>query len=158
LPFDPQVLSVVKGQKRIFEDLGCTVEEAEPDFSGATEAFETLRAVSFVQSYGEFYRTRRGDLKDTVQWNVEQGLRLAPQQVARANGLRSELYQRMRVFLEKYEFLVCPVNQLPPFPVDEPYPVEINQTKMTNYLDWMSRYHIHHQPPGDFSAGGLHGG
>jgi amidase len=143
LPFDPQVLSVVKGQKRTFEDLGCIVEEAEPDFSGATEAFETLRAVSFVQSYGEFYRTRRDDLKDTVQWNVEQGLRLAPQQVARANGLRSELYQRMRAFLEKYEFLVCPVNQLPPFPVDEPYPVEINQTKMTNYLDWMkSCYYI----------------
>jgi amidase len=143
LPFDPQVLSVVKGQKRIFEDLGCIVEEAEPDFSGATEAFETLRAVSFVQSYGEFYRSRRNDLKDTVQWNVEQGLRLAPQQVARANGLRSELYQRMRVFLEKYEFLVCPVNQLPPFPVDEPYPVEINKTKMTNYLDWMkSCYYI----------------
>ncbi len=143
LPFDPQVLSVVKGQKRIFEDLGCIVEEAEPDFSGATEAFETLRAVSFVQSYGEFYRSRRNDLKDTVQWNVEQGLRLAPQQVARANGLRSELYQRMRVFLEKYEFLVCPVNQLPPFPVDEPYPVEINKTEMTNYLDWMkSCYYI----------------
>jgi amidase len=143
LPFDPQVLSVVTGQKRTFEDLGCIVEEAEPDFSGATEAFETLRAVSFVQSYGEFYRTRRDDLKDTVQWNVEQGLRLAPQQVARANGLRSELYRRMRVFLEKYEFLVCPVNQLPPFPVDESYPVEINKTKMTNYLDWMkSCYYI----------------
>jgi len=143
LPFDPQVLSVVKAQKRIFEDLGCIIEEAEPDFSGATEAFETLRAVSFVQSYGEFYRTRREDLKDTVQWNVEQGLRLAPHQVARANGLRSELYQRMRAFLEKYEFLVCPVNQLPPFPVDEPYPAAHHKTKMTNYLDWMkSCYYI----------------
>src|SRR3954469_21474221 len=143
LPFDPRVLSVLNGQKRTFEDLGCIVEEAEPDFSGATEAFETLRAVSFVQSYGEFYRTRRDELKDTVQWNVEHGLRLTPQELARANGLRSELYQRMRAFLEKYEFLVCPVNQLPPFPVDEPYPVEINKTKMTNYLDWMkSCYYI----------------
>jgi amidase len=143
LPFDPQVLSVVKGQKRIFEDLGCIVEEAEPDFSGATEAFETLRAVSFVQSYGEFYRTRRDDLKDTVQWNVEQGLRLAPQQVARANGLRSELYQRMRAFLEKYEFLVCPVNQLPPYPVTTEWPREVAGVKMTNYLDWMkSCYYI----------------
>jgi amidase len=143
LPMDPRVSAVLDRQRKVFTDLGCSIESAEPDFSGATEAFETLRAVGFVQSYGEFYRTRRGDLKDTVQWNVEQGLRLAPQQVARANGLRSELYQRMRVFLEKYEFLVCPVNQLPPFPVDEPYPVEINKTKMTNYLDWMkSCYYI----------------
>ena len=143
LPMDPRVSAVLDRQRKVFTDLGCSIESAEPDFSGATEAFETLRAVGFVQSYGEFYRTRRGDLKDTVQWNVEQGLRLAPQQVARANGLRSELYQRMRVFLEKYEFLVCPVNQLPPFAVDEPYPVEINKTKMTNYLDWMkSCYYI----------------
>ena len=143
LPMDPRISSVLKTQKRVFEDLGCVVDDAEPDFSGATEAFETLRAVGFVQSYGEFYRTRRGDLKDTVQWNVEQGLRLAPEQVARANGLRSVLYQRMRAFLEKYEFLVCPVNQLPPFPADQEWPREIAGVKLDNYLDWMkSCYYI----------------
>jgi amidase len=119
------------------------IEDAEPDFSGATEAFETLRALGFLQSYGEFYRTRRNDLKDTVQWNVEQGMRLTPEQVARANALRSQLYQRMRAFLDKYDFLVCPVNQLPPYPVDEPYPARIHETRMTNYLDWMkSCYYI----------------
>jgi len=143
LPMDPRVTAVLDRQRKVFTDLGCSVEDAEPDFSGATEAFETLRAVGFVQSYGEFYRTRRDDLKDTVQWNVEQGLRLAPLQVARANGLRSELYQRMRMFLEKYEFLVCPVNQLPPFPADVEWPREIAGVKLDNYLDWMkSCYYI----------------
>jgi amidase len=143
LPFDPKVLSVVKGQKQVFEDLGCIVEETEPDFSGATEAFETLRALGFLQSYGEFYRTRRNDLKDTVQWNVEQGMRLTPEQVARATALRSQLYQRMRAFLEKYEFLVCPVNQLPPYPVETEWPREIAGVKLDNYLDWMkSCYYI----------------
>jgi amidase len=143
LPMDPRVSAVLERQRKVFTDLGCSVEDAEPDFSGATEAFETLRAVGFVQSYGEFYRTRRDDLKDTVRWNVEQGLQLAPQQVARANGLRSELYQRMRMLLEKYEFLVCPVNQLPPFPVDVEWPREIAGVKLGNYLDWMkSCYYI----------------
>jgi amidase len=143
LPFDPKVLSVVKRQKQVFEDLGCIVEETEPDFSGATEAFETLRALGFLQSYGEFYRTRRNDLKDTVQWNVEQGMRLTPEQVARATALRSQLYQRMRAFLEKYEFLVCPVNQLPPYPVETEWPREIAGVKLDNYLDWMkSCYYI----------------
>jgi amidase len=143
LPFDPKVLSVVKGQKRVFEDLGCIVEETEPDFSGATEAFETLRALGFLQSYGDFYRTRRNDLKETVQWNVEQGMRLTPEQVARATALRSQLYQRMRAFLEKYDFLVCPVNQLPPYPVETEWPREIAGVKLDNYLDWMkSCYYI----------------
>ena len=143
LPMDPRISSVLKTQKKVFEDLGCVVEDAEPDFSGATEAFETLRALGFLQSYGEFYRTRRNDLKDTVQWNVEQGMRLTPEQIARATALRSQLYQRMRAFLEKYGFLVCPVNQLPPYPVDTEWPSEIAGAKMTNYLDWMkSCYYI----------------
>jgi amidase len=86
---------------------------------------------------------RRNDLKDTVRWNVEQGMRLTPEQVARATALRSQLYQRMRAFLEKYEFLVCPVNQLPPYPVETEWPREIAGVKLDNYLDWMkSCYYI----------------
>jgi amidase len=78
-----------------------------------------------------------------VQWNVEQGMRLTPEQVARATALRSQLYQRMRAFLEKYEFLVCPVNQLPPYPVETEWPREIAGVKLDNYLDWMkSCYYI----------------
>ncbi|HUQ25669.1 MAG TPA: amidase [Burkholderiales bacterium] len=137
LPMDPRVTAVLEKQRKIFTDLGCAVENAEPDFAGATEAFETLRAVGFLQSYGELYRTRRADLKDSVQWNVEQGLGLTSEQIARATALRSTLYQRMRAFLDKYDFLVCPVNQLPPYSVDTEWPREIAGVKMTNYLDWM---------------------
>ena len=143
LPVEPSVTKVLEAQRKVFASLGCVVENAEPDFSGATEAFETQRALGFLQSYGEFYRTRRHDLKDTVQWNVEEGLRLTPEKVARATALRSQLYQRMRAFLEKYDFLVCPVNQLAPYSVDIEWPREIAGTKLDNYLDWMkSCYYI----------------
>ena len=143
LPMDPRVTAVLERQRRIFADLGCVVEEATPDFSGATEAFETLRAVSFTLRHAELVRTRRAEVKDTVVWNVEQGLRLTPAQIARAEGLRTELFHRMRRFLERYEFFLCPVNQLPPYPVSQEYPVEIAGTKMGNYLDWMkSCYYI----------------
>ncbi|MEK6243214.1 MAG: amidase [Pseudomonadota bacterium] len=143
LPMDPRVTAVLERQRKVFKDLGCIVEEACPDFSGATEAFETLRAVSFLQNYAELVKTRRAEVKDTVIWNVEQGLKLAPGQIARAEALRSELYHRMRRFLERYDFFLCPVNQLPPFPGDQEYPMEIAGVKMTNYLDWMkSCYYI----------------
>ena len=137
LPVDPRVTAVLESQKKVFRGLGCIVEDAEPDLAAATEAFETLRGVAFVQNYGEFLKTRRGDLKADVIANIEHGLSLTPEKIARANGLRSELYHRMRAFLERYEFLLLPVNQLPPFPVNEPWPREIAGVKMTNYLDWM---------------------
>ena len=117
--------------------LGCRIEDAEPDFSGASEAFETLRALSFALRYAPLLETHRDQLKDTVIWNIEQGLALDGERIARAERLRTELFHRMRRFLERHDFLVAPVNQLPPFPVEIDYPREIAGTKMNNYLDWM---------------------
>ena len=162
LPVEPAVTAVLERQKKVFKELGCVVEEACPDFSGATEAFETLRAVSFAARLAPLLKTHRAQLKDTVIWNIEQGLALDGAKIARAEVLRTELYQRMRAFLEKYEFLLGPVNQLPPFPVDTEYPTEIAGVKLGNYLDWMkSCYYVtitSHPAisvPAGFTPGGL---
>jgi amidase len=162
LPVEPAVSAALEPQRKVFESLGCIVEEACPDFSGATEAFETLRAVSFSLRYAPLLKTHRALLKDTVVWNIEQGLALDGARIGRAEVLRTELFQRMRAFLEKYEFLLAPVNQLPPFPVDTEYPREIAGVKLDNYLDWMkSCYYVtitSHPAvsvPAGFTPGGL---
>jgi len=66
LPVDPRVTAVLEQQKKVFSSLGCIVEDAEPDFSGATESFETLRALGFLLNHGALYDEDRGSLKDTV--------------------------------------------------------------------------------------------
>jgi len=143
LPVEPAVTAALEPQRKVLESLGCVVEDACPDFSGATEAFETLRAVSFSLRYAPLLKTHRAMLKDTVIWNIEQGLALDGARIGRAELLRTELFQRMRAFLEKYEFLLGPVNQLPPFPADTEYPTEIAGVKLGNYLDWMkSCYYV----------------
>ncbi len=145
LPMDPRVSAVLEQRRQVLADLGCIVEEAAPDFSGATEAFETLRALAFLQKNGPLYANpaQRAQLKQTVIWNVEQGLRLTAEKIARAETLRTQLFHRMREFLERYQFLLCPVNQLPPFPVEEEYPTQIAGTRLGNYLDWMkSCYYV----------------
>jgi len=143
LPMDRRVTEALETARAVLRRLGCTVEEAEPDFSGATESFETLRAVGFLGRHGALLKEHRDKLKDTVIWNIEEGLKRSPEQIARATTLRSELFQRMRAFLEKYEFLLCPVNQLPPFPVEVEWPREIDGVRLGNYLDWMkSCYYI----------------
>src|SRR5437867_3901776 len=45
IPFEPGIRRVVDANRRVFEDLGCVVEEAEPDFAGVDEAFPILRYV-----------------------------------------------------------------------------------------------------------------
>jgi amidase len=137
LPMDPRVTQVLQPFRKTFQELGCVVEDAEPDFSGATESFETLRAIGFLQKYGTAAEKHRDLLKDTVLWNVEEGRRRTGADVARAEALRTQLFHRLRAFLERYEFLVCPVNQLPPYPVEVEWPREIAGVPMGNYLDWM---------------------
>ena len=137
LPVDNRVTAVLEKQRQVFESMGCIVEEAEPDLSGADEVFHVLRAVGFVQKFAPMLDKHRSQMKDTVLWNVEEGMKLDGPRIARAMGLRSDLYRRMREFMDTYEFLLLPVNQVPPFPVSQPYVDTINGVKLDNYIDWM---------------------
>jgi len=137
LPVDPRVTAVLERQRKVLESLGCIVEDAEPDLAGADEVFHVLRANSFAMRYGGLLAKHRARMKDTVIWNIEEGLKLDGPRVGRALALRSEIYQRMRRFLERYEFLCLPVNQVPPFPASQPYVEEIGGVKLGSYIDWM---------------------
>lgn len=142
IPVDSRVRQIVNAQRRVFESLGCVVEEAEPDFSGFDETFKALRAWSYSARAAEFNQNR--DLvKETILWEVDRGLRLKGVDVAQAEMKRAELYHRMREFLGRYEFFVLPVSQVPPFDVKQPYVAEIAGVKMDSYIDWMkSCYYI----------------
>ncbi|HEU5102781.1 MAG TPA: amidase [Roseiflexaceae bacterium] len=143
LPFDPRIPETIAAQRPVFESLGCSVEEAEPDLTDADEIFKVLRAWSFELSHGELLRTYRAQIKDTVIWNTEAGMQLSGPDIARAEHKRTALYQRMREFMEIYEFLICPVSQAPPFDVNQPYLTAINGVPMETYIDWMrSCYYI----------------
>jgi amidase len=137
LPVDPRVTKVLDARRKVFEALGCVVEQAAPDLTGADEVFQVLRALGFVQKYGSLLAQHRDKMKDTVVWNIEQGLKLEGPRVARAMALRSDLYRRMREFMQRYEFLLLPVNQVPPFPASQPYVDTINGVKLASYIDWM---------------------
>ncbi len=137
VPFDPRVTSVVNAQRKIFEDLGCIVDQAEPDFTGADFAFKTLRAWGSATVHGDRIRTHRALYKDTLLGEVEQGLKLTGADVARAEQQHTEVWRRFQAFMGSYEYFVLPSTQVPPFDVKIPYPSEINGTHFDSYIDWM---------------------
>lgn len=137
LPVDSRVTATLAQQRAVFSGLGCLVEDAAPDLSGADDVFQTLRAWSFEQSYGELLRTDRGQMKQTVIWNIERGRTLSGPDISRAEGLRTRIYERVREFFETHEFLLAPVNQVPPFDLGTEYPTEIAGVAMKTYIDWM---------------------
>jgi len=143
LPVDGVVTDVLDGQRHVFEDLGCVVEDAEPDFRDADEVFKVLRAWRFELAYGGLLDAHRDEMKDTVVWNIEEGKKLDGPRIGRAERKRTELYHRVRTFMQNYEFLVLPVSQVPPFDVKQRYVTEINGEPMETYIDWMkSCYYV----------------
>ena len=143
LPVDSRVKAVMESQRKTFETLGCAVEDGQPDFTDADEIFKTMRAWSFAASRGPLLEKHRDKLKDTVIWNTEAGLKLTGNDLSRAEIKRSELYHRVRKHMETYEFMVFPVSQVPPFPIEQRYVTEIEGAVMETYIDWMkSCYYI----------------
>ncbi len=143
LPVDPQVTAVLEAQQSVFTDLGCQLDYAEPDFTDADEIFKVWRAWAFELAYGDMLDDHRNQMKDTVIWNIESGQKLTGPQLARAEIKHTNLYHRVREFMEDYEFLILPVSQVPPFDVTRRYITDINGTLMETYIDWMkSCYYI----------------
>ncbi|QIN78562.1 amidase [Rubrobacter marinus] len=142
LPVDVRVTGVVEGGRRVLEALGCAVDEAEPDLAGADEVFKILRAWRFELAYGELLKKHRGQMKDTVAWNIEEGARLSGPSVGWAERRRVELYHAAREFMDAYEFLVLPVAQVLPFDVGLRYPTEIDGVEMETYIDWMKSCYL----------------
>ena len=137
LPIDRRVLETLAGHRATLERLGCIVEEGQPDFAGAREIFQTWRAVAFAAKYGPLLTQHRDQIKDTVVWNIEQVDKLSARDVGEAETKRTELYHRVRLFMERHEFLVLPTTQVPPFDVVQPYITEIDGVRLPTYIDWM---------------------
>jgi amidase len=137
LPVDARIRQAVNAQRHVFESLGCNVEDAEPDFADFDEVFKTLRAMAFLTGVADRIGPRRDQVKATILWEIDRAERLTPREIARAETTRTELYHRMRQFMDRYEFFVLPVAQVPPFDVSAPYVTEIDGVAMETYIDWM---------------------
>ncbi len=137
-PVESRVLETIERQLPVFADLGCRVEEAHPDFRDAYEIFQTLRAWNFEGNFAErFEEFGEAAFKETIRWNAAQGRILSAADISRAEGKRTELYHRVREFLEIYDFLLLPTAQVAPFPIEWEYPRAINALPMQTYIDWM---------------------
>jgi amidase len=137
VPLEPEVRQIVDGTRRVFESLGCIIEDAEPDFTGVDQAFATLRYAANHPQYSALLRQNAAWVKDTIKYEVEQAERLTAADVGRALARQAQMYQQSREFFERHDYFVLPVTQVAPFDVDVPYPTEIAGTRMTSYIDWM---------------------
>jgi Asp-tRNA(Asn)/Glu-tRNA(Gln) amidotransferase A subunit family amidase len=141
LPTEPGLLDVCRGALRVFEDLGCRVEEAVPDYPPERiwSTVLTWRWWGMLRGHDELYADPavRAALKPEIVWEFENGLRLSALDVARAEIARTQWYEAALRFFDTYDFVVAPSTQVFPFPVTTHWPKEIDGRPMDSYHRWM---------------------
>ncbi len=162
LPIEPEVMAVLDDARGRLIALGCDVQDVALDLTRADEVFETLRALAFARSFGPGLAALRGIAKDTLIWNVEQGLALDGPAIASAMLARSEVFRAVADLLQGFDVLAAPAAQVTPFPIDQEYPTEVAGVAMPHYLGWMrvcSRITVSAHPvaavPAGFTPSGL---
>jgi amidase len=141
LPFEAGVLEVCTRALKVFESLGCTVEEAQPEYpiESVWQAWLTLRAWQSGASLLPYYRdpARRALLKPEAVFEVERGLKLAAFDISDASAVRTAWYRAVRRLFERYDYWIAPTAQLFPFDINLRWPQEIAGKKMQTYHEWM---------------------
>ena len=136
IPVDAEVARVAEGATRVFRSLGAKVEAACCDFSEVNDIVLGTRGLTMVANHADKLPQWKEQMQKGLVWNIEQGLALTPRDIAKAQTLRTRLWQRVRAFMETRDLLILPTVAVPPFPVEQPYPTEINGKPLDNYTQW----------------------
>jgi amidase len=76
-------------------------------------------------------------MKPEAIFEVESGLKLSAFDITAASSVRSDWYQAMRQFFERFDYFVLPTAQLFPFDANVHWPQEIAGRRMETYHEWM---------------------
>jgi amidase len=136
LPLDPRVRAVLEAQRATFEALGCRVEHAYPDLADAEFVFLTIRRWQSAAVYGPLLPRHRHEMKPEAIDEIEAGLAIPGGDVAQALIRHGQLVETIRRFQDAFEFIVCAVNQVPPFDATLDWPKAIDGVPMEHYIAW----------------------
>src|SRR3546814_11581894 len=105
------VVEICEAAVKRLEKLGAIVGTDAPDFSGAEECFQVLRAANFAASVWPRIAGKAALVKPEVIWNAEKGLKLTGEEIAAAQRKRGEITNRLIAFFETHAFLVLPKDR-----------------------------------------------
>jgi amidase len=137
-PVDAEVERLCTSAVSHFAAMGWSIGNDCPEFTGAFECFQILRAGWFASAHAHHLRDHAAVLKPELAANIEKGLALSAADIARAEHNRARIYGSLVTLFDKYDLLACPTAIVPPFDVDCRYVEEVNGRRFSDYVQWTS--------------------
>jgi amidase len=136
-PLDDEVRRVTESTLAVFRKLGARVESARPAFDEVDEIVRTSRGFMMVAAHADKLGQWKPLMQENLVKNIEQGLTLTASEIAHGERLRTNLFHRVRQFMERYDLILTPTTPVPPFPLEyRSGPPAINGVPMKHYIQW----------------------
>lgn len=117
---------------------GLPVADDRPDFSGAQDAFETLRAAMLFHDFGHLLEKPGYVPSATLRWNVERGRDISAAAWLDAESVRARIYQHCVAFFERFDFLLLPAASVGPWPLTQAEVTEIDGRPLRHIIDYLT--------------------
>ena len=136
-PVDPEVVAICEAAVQRLQRLGAHLSDEAPDFRGAEDSFQVLRAANFAASVWPRIEGKTELVKPEVIWNAQQGLQLGGPEIAEARRVQGAITNRLLSYFERHDFLTLPAAVTPPFDHRMRYLEEIGGRKFDTYISWL---------------------
>ncbi len=135
-------LEIAKSALKTFEQLGCVVEEALPDYPVDTvlQAWLQLRSWQMSATLLPYYKDpqKRALLKPEAVYEIENAMKLSAFDITAASLVRTAWYQAVRTFFERYDYFIAPTTQIAPFDANLHWPKQFAGRPTRTYHEWMN--------------------
>ncbi len=117
---DPEVASACERAARAFEELGCSVEEADVQAGGSFDALWTILTVSSYAGVADDIAGREDELTWYGREYLGNAVNVPGADVVRAIGHFDVLKSHFEDLFERFDLLLSPTMATPAFPVGSP--------------------------------------
>jgi aspartyl-tRNA(Asn)/glutamyl-tRNA(Gln) amidotransferase subunit A len=156
----PEVETLVAAAVKRFEAMGAHVELVDPP--GGEEAGDTFQKLWWSGAgfaLGDLPDDKKAKLDPGLRRMVEEGLKFDKKTYLTANAARGTLGSQMRVFMEKYDFLLTPQIATPAFDVGMLSPLDEDGRAWMAWSPYTYPFNLTQQPaasvPCGFTSDGL---
>ncbi|MDJ0959007.1 MAG: amidase, partial [Arenicellales bacterium] len=156
---DQEVADLVKQAAQVFEDLGASVEEVNPDFPNPWECFTTTWFSGAAYLAQVLDQEQRSQLDPGLQQIIEKGEAYSLFDYMHAQQERSALGQHMNRFHQDYDLLLTPSLPIPAFSAGQEVPDQMKSERWSSWTPFTFPFNLTGQPaasiPCGFTGGGL---
>ena len=116
---DPEVRAVAEASARVFESLGCIVEEVKPVIDDPYGPFSTIIVADSVAGHLEDLDQRGEDFTNFLRAVLEDGRKITGTQYAEALWAQQRIRVQMADFFQKYDLWLTPTMSMKPYIIEE---------------------------------------